>query len=112
MKKSVNYLDKVPAKNEKYAWTKDDRGIVTIEVPNKGVFHLLAQRLLKKPPVTYVHLDELGSFVWPIIDGKADIYSIGQKVEKQFGEKTHPLYERLVQYFKILESYGFIVWEK
>ena len=112
MKKSINYLDKIPARNEKYIWTKDDNGIVTIEVQNKGVFHFLAQKLLKKPPVTYVHLDELGSFVWPIIDGKADIYSIGQEVEKQFGEKTHPLYERLVQYFKILESYGFIVWER
>ncbi|MBE7026648.1 MAG: PqqD family peptide modification chaperone [Ruminococcaceae bacterium] len=112
MKKSANYLDKVPAKNEKYTWTKDDKGIVTIEVPNKGVFHFLAQKLLKKPPVTYVHLDEFGSFVWPIIDGNTDIYVIGQRVEEEFKEKAQPLYERLVQYFKILESYSFIVWKK
>ncbi len=111
MKKSNNYLDKIPARNEKYNWTKNDDGIITLEVPNKGLFHFLAQKLLKKPPVTYVHLDELGSFVWPVIDGNTDIHAIGQKVEQKFGEKAHPLYERLVQYFKILESYGFIVWK-
>ena len=111
MKKSTNYLDKVPARNEKYNWTKNDEGIVTLEVVNKGFFNYMAQKLLKKPPVTCVHLDELGSFVWPVIDGTMDVYAIGQKVEERFGEKAQPLYERLVQYFKILESYGFIIWK-
>ncbi len=112
MKKQTNYLDKVPAKNEKYNWTKDEEGVVTLEVQNKGIFHFIAQKLLKKPPVTYVHLDAFGSFVWLTIDGKTDIYTLGQKVETQFGEKAQPLYERLVEYFRILESYGFILWEK
>ena len=112
MKKSVNYLDKVPARNEKYTWTQNEEGIVTIEVPNKGVFHYLAQKLLKKPPVTYVHLDKTGSFVWPLLDGVQDVYALGKKVEEAFGEEAHPLYERLVKYFQILESYGFIVWNK
>ena len=51
MKQSVNYLDKVPARNEKFKWSQNDAGIVTIEVPNRGVFHFLAQKLLKKPPI-------------------------------------------------------------
>ncbi|MBE7062925.1 MAG: PqqD family peptide modification chaperone [Clostridia bacterium] len=112
MKQSVNYLDKVPARNEKFKWSQNDAGIVTIEVPNRGVFHFLAQKLLKKPPVTYVHLDKTGSFVWPILDGKMDVHLLGQKVEAQFGEAAHPLYERLVKFFQILESYGFIVWNR
>ena len=111
MKKSTNYLDKVPQRNEKYTWTKDDNGIVTLEVPNKGIFNFLAQKLLKKPPVTYVHLDKTGSFVWPLIDGEADVHTLGQKLEEEFGEEAHPLYERLVKYFEILESYGFISWK-
>lgn len=110
MKQSTNYLDKIPVRNEKYHWTKDDEGMVTLEVPNKGVFHFLAQKLLKKPPITYVHLDKLGSFIWPLLDGKMNIHGLGEKVETEFGEESHPLYERLVEYFKILESYGFIVW--
>lgn len=112
MKQSTNYLDKVPARNEKYNWTQDDAGIVTLEVPNKGVFHFLAQKLFRKPPVTYVHLDELGSFVWPLLDGERDVHALGKKVDEAFGEKAQPLYQRLVKYFQILESYGFIVWKQ
>ena len=111
MKQSINYLDKIPARNEKYNWTKNDEGMITIEVPNKGLFHFLAQKLLKKPPITYVHLDTLGSFIWPMMDGIMNVHMLGEQVDAQFGEEAHPLYERLIQYFQILESYGFIIWK-
>ena len=111
MKQSTNYLDKIPSRNDTFRWSANEEGIVTLEVDNKGFFHFLAQKLLKKPPVTYVHLDKIGSFVWPLLDGKTDVYALGQKVEAQFGEDAQPLYERLVQYFQILESYHFIVWK-
>ena len=110
--KEQNYLDKIPERNSKYNWSTDDEGNFTLEIPNRGIFHFLAQKLLGKPPVTYVHLDQMGSFVWPLIDGKEDIYSLGRKVEEKFGNEAHPLYERLAEYFRILESYGFVVWKK
>ncbi len=112
MKKTVNYLDKIPKRNEKYNWTVSGEGVVTIEVENRGVFHFLAQKLLKKPKVTMVHLDRLGSFIWPLLEGECDVHVIGKKVEEKFGDEAHPLYERLVKYFQILESYGFIVWNE
>ncbi len=112
MKKEVNYLDKIPARNEVFNWSADDEGIVTLEVPNKGVFHFLAQKILKKPPITYVHLDNLGSFIWPLMDGTLNVHALGEKVDAQFGEGAHPLYERLIKYFQILESYKFIVWKE
>ena len=107
-----NYLDNVPLRNDKFRWTEDAEGNVTLEIPNKGFFHFIAQKLFKKPPVTYVHLDKTGSFVWPLIDGTKDIHYLGQMVEEKFGEEAHPLYERLIKYFEILESYGFIIWKK
>lgn len=112
MKKEVNYLDKIPVRNEAFNWSVDEEGIVTLEVPNKGVFHFLAQKLLKKPPITYVHLDALGSFIWPILDGVLDVHELGKKVDEQFGEDAHPLYERLIKYFQILESYKFLTWKE
>ncbi|MBE7046738.1 MAG: PqqD family protein [Ruminococcaceae bacterium] len=110
MKKKIseNYLLRKPIRNEKYKWTTDDKGIVTLEIENRGVFNRICQKLFKKPPVSYVHLDEMGSFVWPIIDGEMDITRIGEIVDEHFGEKAHPLYERLAKYFQILESYGFV----
>ncbi len=107
-KKTENYLLKKPMRNEKYKWTSDEKGIVTLEIENKGFFNKLCQKFFKKPPVSYVHLDEMGSFVWPIIDGKMDIVRIGEIVDEHFGEKAYPLYERLAKYFQILESYGFV----
>ncbi len=109
---SENYLENKPFRNPVYKWTQDENEMVTIEVENKGIFNKIAQKLFKKPPVTYVHLDENGSFVWPILDGEKTIIEIGVLVKERFGEKAEPLYERLAKYFQILESYKFIHFNK
>jgi len=112
MKNKENYLDKIPKRNGFVGWSVDENEMVTLEIENKGVFNFLAQKLLKKPRISYIHLDETGSFVWPLIDGNTTVFELGKLVEQHFGEKAHPLYERLVKYFQILESYKFITWIK
>lgn len=107
-KQSGNFLDKKPSRKDGIDWTTDKDGIVTLEINNKGFFNFLAQKLFKKPKISYIHLDEMGSFVWPLIDGEKDITELGKMVDEHFGEKAQPLYERLAKYFMILESYGFI----
>ena len=110
-KQTENYLDKKPLRNEKFSWSLDD-GKVTLEIENKGIWNSLFQKLLKKPRISYVHLDEMGSFIWPLLDGEKSILEIGEAVENRFGDTANPLYERLVQYFQILESYHFIYLNK
>ena len=105
--KKENLLEKIPVRQID-DWTQDDQGIVTLNIHNKGVFNKIAQTLFKKPKISYVHLDEMGSFIWPIIDGETNIIDLGKAVEEHFGEKANPLYERLAKYIKILESYGFV----
>ena len=105
-----NYLLRVPAPAERLRWTVEDTGAVTLEVENTGWANRLAQVLLGRPRVSYVHLDELGSFLWQRLDGERTIAVLGQLVEARFGERAHPLYERLAQYFRILDSYRFIRW--
>lgn len=108
---ALNYLEKIPVHKEGIGWSADENGIITLEIENKGVFNRIAQKLFKKPKISYVHLDELGSFVWPIINGEKNITEIGKAVDEHFGEKAHPLYERLAKYFQILDSYSFIDWK-
>lgn len=108
--KEQNYLDKIPVRHSGINWTAED-GAVTLEIENKGVFNKIAQKLLKKPKISYVHLDEIGSFVWPLLDGKTDILKLGEKVKEHFGEKAEPLYPRLASYFQILDSYKFITFK-
>ncbi|MBR6533119.1 MAG: PqqD family protein [Clostridia bacterium] len=109
--KKENYIEKVPVINQNIGWSKDENGAVTLEIENKGVFNRIAQKLFRKPKISYIHLEEMGSFVWPLIDGKNDIFELGRKAKEHFGEKAEPLYPRLVKYFEILESYKFITFK-
>lgn len=105
-----NYLEKIPVHPEGIPWKTDENGIVTLEIENKGAMNRIAQKLFKKPRVSYIHFDKTGSFVWPLIDGKKTITELGKEVDAHFGEEAHPLYERLATFFNILDSYKFISW--
>ncbi len=107
-KQTENYLDKRPMRNPEIGWTTDEKGVVTLEIQNKGVMKKITQVLFKKPKISYIHLDEMGSFIWPLIDGEKDITALGEDVKEHFGEKANPLYERLAKYIQILASYGFV----
>lgn len=110
-KKQENYLEKIPVRPQEIKWSVDENDIVTLEIENKGIANRIAQKLLKKPKISYIHLDELGSFVWTVTDGESDIIALGEKVKEKFGDDANPLYERLAQYFQILDSYGFVEWK-
>lgn len=111
VKESENYLKRRPVRSQKLQWSANEEGIITLDIENTGFFNRVAQKLFKKPKVSHVHLDKLGSFVWPMIDGEKDIVALGVLVKEQFGEEAEPLYERLAKYFQILESYSFIEWK-
>lgn len=108
----ANYLERIPVRADSIQWKVSSEGMVTLEIENKGWVNRIAQFLFARPKISYIHLDEMGSFLWPLLDGKKDITALGKLVEENFGEKAHPLYERLAQYFRILDSYHFIQWVK
>lgn len=97
---------------DRIKWSADDEGIITLDIENTGVFNRVAQKFFKKPKVSHVHLDKVGSFVWPLLDGEKDIVAIGVLVKEHFGEEAEPLYERLAKYFQILDSYSFVEWKE
>ena len=109
--KRDNYLDKKPVRAD-IPWNTDENGNITLHVENKGVMNKIAQVVFKKPKVSYIHLDEMGSFIWPVLDGEKDVFEIGKAVKEHFGDKAEPLYERLSKYIQILESYKFISFKE
>lgn len=111
-KKTENYLERRPCRMEGLVFTIDEAGIVTLEIENKGIMNRIAQKIFHKPKISYIHLDELGSFLWQRFDGTKTLIDLGKEVEEQFGEKAHPLYERLAKYVQILESYHFVTWNE
>lgn len=105
---SANYLEYVPARKPEIKYEISGDKKVTLLQENTGLFNWIAQKLFKKPRVSQIHLDEMGNFIWPLIDGKRNLIEISELVHEEFGDKAEPLYNRLVQYIKTLEAYGFI----
>lgn len=105
---SKNYLDFIPAHSDMHRYEIDEDGSVTIFKENKGVFNWIAQKLFHRPRISQIHLDKMGNFIWPLMDGKNTLQDIALCVKERFGEEAEPLYERLIVYIQNLESYGFI----
>lgn len=106
-----NYLERIPLRAAGLVWTTDEAGAVTLEIENRGWMNRLAQKFFRRPKRSYVHLDEMGSFIWPLLSEEQNIILLGKRVEEHFGDAANPLYERLVKYFEILDSYHFITWK-
>lgn len=104
----INYLDLIPERSEELRWHEDLKGKMILEVENKGFFNSIAQKVFNRPRYTKVHLDDNGTFIWPLIDGKKTVAEIALLVKAEFGEKAEPLYPRIVKYFQIMESYHFV----
>ena len=111
-KKKQNYLDFIPILAAKHQWTSDEDGNVTIHMVHDGVFDRIAQKFFHRPGISHIKLDELGGFVWRQIDGQHTVGQIADRVKKQFGNEAEPLYDRLVQFMKILYNNGFISYRK
>jgi hypothetical protein len=107
-KPQINYLDLIPERADSLRWHEDQKGCMVLEIENKGFFNLIAQKFFKRPRYSKVHLDEMGTFVWPLIDGQKSVSEIAALVKEHFGEKAEPLYPRIVKYFQIMESYHFV----
>ncbi len=108
---SENYLEKIPTPNSVIKWENTADNKVDLLIENVGFFNRVAQKFFGKPKITYVHLDDMGSFIWQHMDGKKNIIEIGKEVDIFFGDAAKPLYERLAKYFQILDSYKFIEWK-
>ena len=105
-----NYLERRPIRAAALEWTKAGDGLVTLNKMNTGFTNRLAQKLFHKPPVSYIHLDHHGSFIWLLLNGEKTVEELGAPVKEKFGDEAEPLYPRLIKYLAVLESYGFIEW--
>lgn len=111
MKKKENSMDFVPIKNPTFKYHTNDKNLIVVEVTRSGFFDKIAQKVFKVPKKSDIELDELGSFVWNLIDGEKTIYDISVLVKEEFKDKCEPLYERLIKYFVILNDNKFITYK-
>lgn len=109
-KKEKNLLDYIPAHNPKYTWDKNEKEFAVIHMQHKGIYNKIAQKFFHTPPVSHIELDELGTFIWEMIDGKKTLYELSEDMKKKFGTKAEPIYDRLISYIRILHNNKFIYY--
>ena len=75
----------------------DENRIVTIlEKQDHKIQRFFRKLKFKIPMYKRTTLDEYGSEVFLQIDGDKTVKEIGDNLEKKYGEKVNPLYERLL----------------
>ena len=104
MKSAENYLDYVFQHDPALQWDVDEDELVVLHVRRRGLSHFIARKFFDRPGFSHIHLEPLGSFIWKQIDGRRNVYEIGQLLHETFGEEAEPLYERLSVYMKQLEN--------
>lgn len=98
------YLKHIPIIKETLDYNTND-GIVSVTIDNHHpIQHLFRKLGFKISKHSTIELDEYSSFVFLQIDGKRDIYTIGQCLKTEFGSDCEPLYERLVTFIDFLED--------
>ena len=78
----INYLDLIPVRAEELQWFTDRRDRIVLKVENTGLFNKIAQKVFNKPQFTKVHLDQQGTFIWPLIDGERTVADIAALVKE------------------------------
>lgn len=107
METNDNYLEYIPVPKQELRVEITD-GKVILYRENTGAVNRILQKCFRKPKVSTVPLDEMGSFVWQLMDGERNIMALASCIKGEFGMKAEPLYPRAAKYFRTLRSNGFI----
>jgi len=106
-KADVNLLDLVPRRTAEHEI--DDARIVTILMQrfrNRHLERLFVPRFRSK--YIRIKLDEIGSEVWLLCDGRRSVGEIASLMREKFNERIEPCTNRLAVFFGQLERARFI----
>ncbi|OOM78650.1 PqqD family peptide modification chaperone [Clostridium sp. BL-8] len=97
----LNLIYKISADLE---YEVDNDNIVTILVKQDHKVQKFFRKLkFRIPEYKKINLDEYGSWILLHVDGKKNVREIGESLEVKFGDKVHPLYERLLLFLNHID---------
>ncbi|GAB4370150.1 MAG: PqqD family protein [Calditrichia bacterium] len=102
----AEWLEYYPVRNREFEINQDQVAVIIIPHPENR----LMDKLLPRPqqPAGRIKLDEIGTFVWEMCDGKSTIKEICTALEKKFGERVKPAEERTVVFLQQMYKEKFI----
>ncbi|MEJ2048668.1 MAG: PqqD family protein [Calditrichota bacterium] len=86
----------------------DDNSNAVLIIPHPE--NWFTRRFLPKPktPAQRIHLDEIGTFIWQLFDGKSDISTICTQLKEKYGENLKQAEERTVLFTQQMYKQEFI----
>jgi hypothetical protein len=107
MRKKQNLFDLVPVISE-HITTENEGKLSAITFPRFRSKFMQKYFVPKsKPPIIHVRLDEHGTAVWNLIDGKRSIKEITETLAAHFNYEENYEY-RIATYFSQLYKQGFV----
>lgn len=94
-------LSAKPIRSEVKWEVENDRVIITFKKQFTR-FERFLQRWLKGPENIRVRLDEKGSYIWHLCDGKHSIKDICRKVDERYKEAIEPVGPRVTRFLTLL----------
>ncbi len=108
-KEAQNILDMIPVRS--YEWEEKENVIVKVPRFRSRLGQKFC-KLIKKDRTYNVNLDKYGSEAWKMCDGKRTVRAIGKALKEKFGEEIDPVYERMGEFFNIMEANRLITYKK
>ena len=108
-KESEEYFKRVPVMTGKYDYEVNEEGLVRVFVTHETFYDKIAQRFFGVPPVTKLDLDEKGSYLLLLVDGKRTIQDFTDAMKEKYGE-SEAMYAGL--FLAALEGTGVVKIQK
>ncbi len=102
-----NLLTIIPKHEIEWQETGDGKvSLLKPKIKNRRISNLFNK--WTKQTYYYIHLDEIGSSTWKLIDGHKTVETIGLELHKIYGPDIEPVYERLGEFIRHLLRTKFI----
>lgn len=107
-KRKENILAMIPCRRPHVKWSEDENGRIRLCIERNGIVERILLFVFNAPKKITMDLDEIGSTVWKLCDGKNTIYDIGNALSEKFGDRVEPLYPRLIKFIEMLLARNYV----
>ena len=108
-RKGKNLMEMIPVRSDKVSLEERADGKINIIIYRNSLIERIVRKLFKSPEKVTIELDQLGSRVFQLCDGRRNIYEISRIIDREFGERARPLEARLITFIKILVNNKFVI---
>ncbi len=108
-RKNINFLKLIPERNVEFEEEENGKITLILEKTKNPLIKAIIN-FFNRSQFFRIHLDEKGSFIWKLMDGKRDMEEIIEKIVERFGDEES-ITNRLKVFFLQLERSKFIKYK-